>query len=257
MINIMNLIGILAVTLATAWTGPAWGAISAEEAAQLGTTLTGMGAEKGGNKEGSIPPYTGGITAPPKEYQPHSGVRPNPFAQEKPLFSIDARNMESYADKLTEGVKALMKKYPTFRIDIYPTHRSVAFPDWVLAGTKKVAARATVIEDGQGVQDAQGGTGFPIPKSGHEAIWNSFMIYTSNPILEGESYYMDAKGRLVLADKSITAWDRSLHWDPKFSGSNDYYFATARWISTGPPRRTGIGLLAKHPINWAKKEGLA
>ena len=36
-------------------------AVSADEAKQLGTTLTEFGAEKAGNKDGSIPAYTGGL----------------------------------------------------------------------------------------------------------------------------------------------------------------------------------------------------
>ena len=81
-----SLIWILVVILGLVYTGMAIGAISAEEAAQLGTVLTGVGAEKAGNKEETIPAYTGGITSPPKEYKPNSGVRPDPFAHEKPLF---------------------------------------------------------------------------------------------------------------------------------------------------------------------------
>ena len=36
-------------------------AVSAEEAAKLGTTLTPIGAEKAGNADGSIPEWTGGL----------------------------------------------------------------------------------------------------------------------------------------------------------------------------------------------------
>ena len=36
-------------------------AVSADEAKQLGTTLTEFGAEKAANKDGSIPAYTGGL----------------------------------------------------------------------------------------------------------------------------------------------------------------------------------------------------
>ena len=42
----------------------AYAAVSADEAKQLGTTLTPVGAEKAGNKDGTIPEYTGGIKAP-------------------------------------------------------------------------------------------------------------------------------------------------------------------------------------------------
>ena len=36
-------------------------AVSPEEAAKLGTSLTPVGAEKAGNADGSIPAWTGGI----------------------------------------------------------------------------------------------------------------------------------------------------------------------------------------------------
>ena len=198
-----SLIWVLVVILGLVYTGIAIGAISAEEAAQLGTVLTGVGAEKEGNKEGTIPAYTGGITKPPKDYQPNSGVRPDPFPNEKPLFSIKAQNMEQYADKLTDGAKTLMEKYPTFRMDVYPTHRSVGFPEWVLEGTKNGATKATTTNDGLILKDAQGGLPFPIPKSGYEAMWNHLTTYMANPALEAESWYVDSSGRPMLTAKGI------------------------------------------------------
>jgi hypothetical protein len=251
-----RLIRVFVVVLGLVYTGTAIGAISAEEAAQLGTVLTGVGAEKAGNKEGTIPAYTGGITTPPKEYQPNSGVRPDPFAHEKPLFSIQAQNLEQHADKLTEGAKALMERYPTFRMDVYPTHRSVGFPEWVLDGTKKVATRATTTDDGLALKDTQGGIPFPIPKSGYEAMWNPSTSYAGNRILESETWYVDASGRPVLGDKAIIYYDISPQWDPKFNGRNDYYIGAVKAFSNGPPRRKGLAVLLKYPVNYVKMEQL-
>ena len=103
-------------------------ALSPEEAKQLGTTLTEIGAERAGNVDGSIPPYTGGLTAPPASYVPGSGRRPDPFAVERPILSIDAKNAAAHVERLSAGVRALMERYPDFRIDVYPTHRTVASP---------------------------------------------------------------------------------------------------------------------------------
>ena len=86
-------------------------AITAEEAKALGTTLTAVGAEKAANKDGTIPAYTGGTTTPPAGFKAGDGVRPNPFAGEKPRLVIDAKSMAANADKLTEGTKALLQKY--------------------------------------------------------------------------------------------------------------------------------------------------
>ena len=59
-----NLIAASLVALAS---GPAFAAVTADEAKQLGTTLTPVGAEKAANKEGTIPEWTGGLTTPPAD----------------------------------------------------------------------------------------------------------------------------------------------------------------------------------------------
>ena len=84
-----------------------------------------MGAERAGNDAGTIPAWTGGYRSAPPGYV-QGQPRPDPFAGEKPLFSITAKNYRDYADKLPEGAKALFEKYPDYRMDIYPTHRSAA-----------------------------------------------------------------------------------------------------------------------------------
>ena len=50
---------IMALAIASLVAGSALAAVSADEAKQLGTTLTPVGAEKAGNKDGTIPEYTG------------------------------------------------------------------------------------------------------------------------------------------------------------------------------------------------------
>ena len=67
-------------------------AVSADEAATLKTTLTPLGAERGANKDGSIPAWDGGLAKAPAGYR-SGDPRPDPFAGEQPLYSISARNM--------------------------------------------------------------------------------------------------------------------------------------------------------------------
>src|SRR5258706_15426311 len=83
--------------------GAALAEATAEEAKQLGTTLTEWGAIKAASSDGAIPAYTGGLTTPPASFKPGSGSRPNPYADEKPLLRIDAKNMAQYEEKLSEG----------------------------------------------------------------------------------------------------------------------------------------------------------
>ena len=78
------------------------------QAQALGQSLTPLGAEKAGNKDGSIPAWTGGDTKAPAGWKPGQ-ARPDPYAADKPLFTIDASNADRYKDRLTEGQMALLK----------------------------------------------------------------------------------------------------------------------------------------------------
>ena len=169
----------------------------ADEAKALGTTLTPIGAEKAGNKDGTIPEYKGGNTTPPAAFKAGDGIRPNPFAGEKPRLTIDAKNMAQHADKLTEGTKALLQKYPTFRVDVYPTHRTVAFPKFVTDNTLKNATKAKTTNDGRSIEGAHAGFPFPIPKTGYEAMWNHLVRFN------GQAY--EAKYRNFVGRRQRTA----------------------------------------------------
>ena len=79
--------------------------------------------------------------------------------------------MKEYAEYLTDGVKAMLEKYPdTYRLDVYPTHRTATAPDWVYNFTTQNALKATL--DGDDLKGAYGGIPFPIPQNGLEAINN-------------------------------------------------------------------------------------
>src|SRR5262245_32812571 len=89
---------------------PAMAAVSAADAAKLGAELTPLGAEKAGNADGTIPAWDGGITSADKagvtNFKPGQH-HPDPYANDKPLYTITAANMGQYANKLTEGHKKL------------------------------------------------------------------------------------------------------------------------------------------------------
>ena len=70
-------------------------AVSADEAAKLKSSLTPFGAEKAGNADGSIPAWTGGYTTPVAGFK-NGGRRGDPFASEKPLYSISADNLAQH-----------------------------------------------------------------------------------------------------------------------------------------------------------------
>ncbi|BBB27108.1 DUF1329 domain-containing protein [Amphritea japonica] len=154
-------------------------AVSEQKAAQLANELTPVGAERSGNMDGSIPEWTGGMSTPPAGYKP-GGTRVDPFADEKPLFTINASNYQQYAEKLSAGQKALFEKYPeTFQMPIYPTHRTAAAPQWVYDNTKQNALTGQLSDEGNSVEQAYGGYPFPIPATGHEVIWNHLLRWNA------------------------------------------------------------------------------
>jgi len=163
-------IAALAIVLINA---PVNAKVSAEKAAELdGPKYTCIGAERAGSPTG-IPEYTGKYVGTWPGVKNPYGYDPGPYADEKPLFSITAQNMSKYADKLSDGQKALFKKYPTvYRMDIYPTHRDFKDYDVICVRTKKNAVTSEVIDDGKGITGTGGAIPFPFPQSGLEAIWN-------------------------------------------------------------------------------------
>lgn len=154
-------------------------AVTPEEAAKLGTTLTPVGAEKAGNADGSIPAWTGGI---PKNAGAvdSKGFLADPFASEKPLFVITSATVDKYKDKLSDGQVAMFKRYPeTYKIPVYPTHRTVNLPPEIYESIKRSALNVKPINDGNGLEGFTGNRyyAFPIPKNGVEVLWNHITRY--------------------------------------------------------------------------------
>lgn len=149
---------------------------SEEEVARLGADLTPRGAERAGNADGSIPPWDGSVLGLPPglAWDGPGHAYPDPFADEQPLFSITAANVEEYAQRLSDGQLALFRTYPdSFRMDIYPTHRSFGYPEEAAARTRRNARHAELFNGDDGVNGFAGGVPFPIPRLGAEPIWNS------------------------------------------------------------------------------------
>ncbi|MCC6192913.1 MAG: DUF1329 domain-containing protein [Burkholderiales bacterium] len=245
---------IVAIATATL-TASAFAAVSPEEAKQLGATLTATGAEKAGNKEGTIPEYTGGLKEIPASFKKDGGVRPSPFANEKPRLVIDGKNAAQHADKLSEGTKELLKRYPnTMRLDVYPTHRTFAAPQRVAENTHKNAVSAKITDGGLGTDNVLPGYPFPIPKSGSEVMWNHLLKYQGLG-WNGryDSWNVDAAGTASLA----TTGDVTYAWpmyDPRKSGAmketDPFWYVKLNYVA--PSRRNGEALLVWDSANPLK-----
>lgn len=237
---------------------PAPAQVSEQEAAQLQDRLTPVGAERAGNADGSIPAWTGGQVATGTA-APAQGPRPDPFAADRPLFAITADNWRRYADRLPEGARHLFQTRPDYRMDIYPTRRSAAAPDWVYDNIRRNATRARPAADGIafGIDGAIGGIPFPLPQDGYQAVWNHLLAFWG-PAREVTvaTYVVPADGapELTGAYREIADfpyYDRAMTPD----SLGGYYFKTVR-VATAPANRLGEGYVYWQSLN-IKRHDLA
>ncbi|MWV14989.1 DUF1329 domain-containing protein [Pseudomonas sp. L-22-4S-12] len=171
----MHLISSLALSLLA---GSVLAAVSPQEAAQLGSSLTPLGGERAGNADGSIPEWTGGLAKGAAAVDAR-GFLADPFAGEQPLFTITAQNLEQYRAKLSEGQLAMFQRYPGYSMPVYPSHRTAAVPAAINEAAKRSAVSTELVEGGNGLKNFADSRyyAFPIPQNGLEVVWNHITRY--------------------------------------------------------------------------------
>ncbi|SDH55117.1 Protein of unknown function [Pseudomonas benzenivorans] len=237
--------------------GTALAAVTPEQAAQLGKTLTPLGAEQPGNADGSIPAWTGGLGTTSGKQSPE-GFLDDPYASEQPLFTIDTRNAEQYKDKLSPGQLAMLKRYPdSFRLPVYPSHRSVALPDFVYAAARSNALNTQLVEDGNGLTDFQTAYPFPIPQNGHEVVWNHLTRYRGGSMQRISVQATPEKSGAFIPVKfemEFTYRDQLKDFDPAKPGNVLFYYKEE---VKSPARLAGSVLLVHETLNQVKEPRLA
>jgi hypothetical protein len=215
-------------------------AVLPKDAEMLKSVLTPVGAERAGNADGSIPAWTGREALP--------------GADEKPILVITAETWRRYESRLPEGQKALFAKYPDYRMEIYPTHRTAALPEQVYRDIFANATRAHAGKDGiaAGIEGAAGGVPFPIPQNGTEAVWNHLLAFWG-PAREDRvrNYFMAADGTLTLTNQYREIVDFPYYAPGATPGSIGDFYYKRREISDGPPSLAGRGYLLWQPLDQA------
>ncbi|PZW70974.1 uncharacterized protein DUF1329 [Pseudomonas sp. URMO17WK12:I1] len=234
--------------------GNSMAAVSPQDAAKLGTSLTPLGAEKAGNAAGTIPAWNGGITQAPAGYKGSGTHHIDPFAADKPLFTITKANLAQYRDQLTPGQVALFETYPdSFQMPVYSSRRSGSAPQWVYANTAKNAVSAKLLDGGNGFADAYGGIPFPIPQNGVEALWNHIARYRGTYVVRRASEVaVQRNGSFSL----VTSQQEALFkfYDPKgsYADLNNilfYYLSFTR----SPARLAGGAVLVHETLDQVKE----
>ena len=214
------------------------------------------GALKAGNKEGTIPAWTGGLppSTQPPGFKKDSGAWTDPYSADKPLYAVTGKNMAEYADKLNETTKELLKRYPTFRLDVYPSRRPANYPQWVNENSiKNAAGRCKTIENGEGVAGCFGGVPFPVPKTGYELMWNMILAYRGRAIWTyGQGWFVDAAGNKVNTSETNNRFNSEYYNKDltieKFYEQGGWHYGQNN-VNTGPARVVGEGNLLRQYLN--------
>ena len=215
--------------------------VSAAQAAELGKTLTPIGATKAGSKDGTIPEWTGGL--------PQSGALkgdyPHPaLMNDKPLFVINHSNYTKYAQYLTKGSQELLKRYPDYYMNVYPSRRTVSWPDFIYKATEANATTSKLIGTDQ-PEGAKLGFPFPIPQNGAEVIWNhklkwrgdAVRRYNNQLIVQPDGSYQVTK----LVEDVLFEYANKEHPETLAPGHTEFLKYLSETVA--PPRLAGTFIL--------------
>jgi cytochrome c-type biogenesis protein CcmH/NrfG len=144
--------------------------------------LTPVGAERQGNRDGTIPPWKGGLK-PGEVANPldRHGWVADPFADEKPLYVIDKNNLSQYTKNLSAGHQYLLQNSPGYKMPVYKTHRVAGYPQEIYDATLANDGVAKLVGS-DALRDASLGFPFRKPQHGAQAMWNHRVRYRGDAV---------------------------------------------------------------------------
>ena len=243
-----------ALTLSLA-AGAAWAEVPQNVADRLGKDLTPMGAEKAGSKSG-VSEWTGkAIDGSSLLAGYDGGSLPNPYASDKPSYTVTSSNAGEYDAILTDGQKALFATYPdTYKMNVYKSRRSCTYPEFVYKAAKRNALVGKNVDGGSGVSEAIMSAPFPIPSSALEIVWNHTLRYRGQRIARDFNYAAPtANGQYTLTDtRDEVVFDWS---NPQFTRAEDLNNISIWFVAytSAPARRAGNVVLVHETLNMAKE----
>ncbi len=250
----MKMITLTASALAIMLSSQVHAKVSQQQSKQLGKELSHIGAEVAANQDGSIPNYTGGLKA---------NVNADPFTniyeQETPLFTITHDNYLKYKNNLTDGQIALFDKYPeSYKMPIYQTHRTAAFPKSIYAKAKKNVTKTELVSGGNGLSHFDETVPFAIPNNGLEVIWNHISRYRGGAVVKNSAQVSVQRNGNFTPIRMRASLTPPQYLSDGFDGKKDdnvlfYYIQEAK----SPARYTGNVFLVHETIDQVNQPRLA
>jgi hypothetical protein len=229
--------------------------VPANVANRLGQDLTPMGAEKAGSDSG-VGSWSGASIDGSALLQGYDGgALPNPYASDKPLYTITAANAGDYDAQLTTGQKALMATYPdTYKLNVYESRRSCTYPDFVYKAAKRNAEVGKVVDGGNGISESIMASPFPIPSSALEIVWNHTLRYRGERVARDFNYAAPtANGDYTLTytrDEIVFSYSDAQNSRAEDLNNISIWFVA---YTSAPARRAGNVVLVHETLNMAKE----
>jgi hypothetical protein len=205
-----------------------------------------LGAEIAGNTAGTIPEWTGGLTKAPAGFDPKKGYL-DPFAAEKPLFTITQANLAQHEKLLPPGQIALLKRYPTYSIPVYKTHRTAAFSPEMMSSIAMEGNKPKLAHGGLAVDGVQStSVPFPEPKNGLEAVWNTLLRRPAQSLRSHTASFVAGNGTKPLAFAS----SQTIAWAPAIGKAGSTLLFGLIGESTRPSAQSGEAVLVLDTLNF-------
>lgn len=249
--KIISSAGVLALTLiATSVSAK----VTPEQAAQLGKDLTPMGAQMSANAAGTIPAWTGGLHSKNTTKNSDVGRPADPYGDDKPLFVITNANLDKYKANLSAGQLAMFAKYADYKMPVYPTRRSGAYPEDIYPLIKKNATTAELLDGGNGIANFDTTIPFPMPQNALEVVWNHITRYRGGAAVRTASVIPALANGDFVPVKIIDTlvWPEFLKSGRDAKKDDNVLFYYLQRI-TAPARLTGTALLVHETIDQVKE----
>lgn len=185
----------------------------------------------------------------------NGGPLPDPFTNDKWLYTVTNDNMRRYGRVLSDGQKKLLATYPsTYRMHVYPSCRTSTQPDFVYKAAKRNAQVGKLTDGGNGVSEAFMMSPFPIPNSGLEIIWNHTLRYRGLRLARDFNYAAPTVG----GDYVLTFTRDEIVFpfsDPQHKRAEDLNNISIYVVAytSAPARRAGNVVLVHEMLNMAKE----
>src|SRR5690554_3106354 len=127
-------------------------------------------------------------------------------------------------------------------MDVYPSHRTAAYPANVLEATVRNARDCKTYNQGLSLEaDCRGGLPFPIAKNGNEMMWNQLLRYKNGPtgVADTHTSWVIASNGAITRTAQQEGYEEFPYNQTHLKDRDPQLYGRVWTINTEPARRAG------------------